>query len=69
MDEFGMLRCESSGRRTKKELSIINVREEHNVADGLTKHVDGFKMDQYIKFCGFIFREGRQELCPHLGDV
>ncbi len=53
----------------KKELSIVKVRGEDNVADGLTKQVDRFKMDRYMKACGFTYRGGRHELCPHLGDV
>ena len=51
------------------ELSIVKVKGENNVADGLTKHVDRSKLDQYMKACGFVFREGRHDLCPHLGDA
>ena len=51
-----------------KELSIVKVGGEDSVTD-FAKHVDRFKFDLHMKFCGFTFREGRPELCPHLGDV
>ncbi len=53
----------------KGELSIVKVRGEDHAADGLTKHVGRSKLDKYMKDCGFTFRDGRHELCPHLGDV
>ncbi len=33
------------------ELSIIKVRWEDNVADGLTKHVDRSKLEKYTSSC------------------
>ena len=37
------------------ELSIIKVKGEANVADGLTKHVDRSKLDKYMSKCGSTF--------------
>ncbi len=51
------------------ELSIVKVRGEHNVADGVTKHVERSKMEMLMEKCGFALREGQCEFCPHLGDV
>ncbi len=51
------------------ELSIIKVRREDNVADGLIKHVDRSKLDKYMSECGFRFRDRRHELCAYLGDI
>ena len=56
-------------RVNKGELRIVKVKGENNVADGLTKHVDRSKMDYYMKQCGFVFKDGRHELSPHLGDA
>jgi hypothetical protein len=49
------------------ELSVVKVCGLDNVSDGLTKHVERNKMEMYMESCGFALREGRQELCPHLG--
>ncbi len=38
----------------KGELSIVKVKDESNVADGLTKHVEGNKMDEHMKVCGVV---------------
>ncbi len=38
------------------------------MADGLTKHVDKQKMEQYMKVCGIVKRSGRHELSPVLGE-
>ena len=46
----------------------MKVKGEENVADGLTKHVDRHKMEQYMKVCSMVRRSGRHELCPRLGD-
>ena len=51
------------------ELSVVKVKGEENVADGLTKHVDRQKMEQYMEACSMVRRSGRHELCPRLGDV
>ncbi len=51
------------------EMSIIKVKGEDNVADGLTKHIDRNKLGKYMKECKFTFRDGRHELRPDLGDV
>ncbi len=50
------------------ELSIMKLKGESNVADGLTKHVERNKMDEHMKACGVARRSGRHELCPYLGD-
>ena len=55
-------------RVAKGELQIAKVKGEDNVADGLTKHVDKPKMEQYLKACGFVKRSGRHELSPALGE-
>ncbi len=51
------------------EMSVIKVKGEDNVADGLTKHVDRSKLGKCMNEYGFTFRDGRHELCPQLGDV
>ncbi len=51
------------------ELSIIKVKGEDDVADGLTKLIDRSRLEKYMKECGFSFRDWRHELCPYLGDV
>ncbi len=56
-------------RVRRGELSIIMVRGEDNVADGLTKRVERSKMEMYMENCGFERRDGRRKLCPYLGDV
>ena len=56
------------GRVAKGELKIVKVKGEDNVADGLTKHVDKLKMEQYLKACGFVRRSGRHELSPAFGE-
>ena len=55
-------------RVSKGELKIVKVRGEDNVADGLTKHVDKPKMEQYLKACGLVRRSVRHELSPALGE-
>ena len=55
-------------RVARGELKIVRVKGEDNVADGLTKHVDKQKMEQYLKACGFEKRSGRHELSPTLGE-
>ncbi len=52
----------------KGELKIGKVKGEDNVVDGLTKHVDKQKMEQYMKACGIVRKRGRHELSPVLGD-
>ncbi len=54
-------------RVAKGELKIVKVKGQDNVADGLTKHVDNQKMEQYMKTCGIVRRSGRHELSPELG--
>ena len=54
-------------RVAKGELSVVKVTGEENVADGLTKHVDRQKMEQYMEMCSMVRRSGRHELCPRLG--
>ena len=55
-------------RVARGDIMIEKVRGEDNVADGLTKHVDKQKMDQFMSECGFEKRSGRQELSPALGE-
>ena len=55
-------------RVARGELKIVKVKGEDNVADGLTKHVDKQKMEQYLKACGFVKRSGRHESSPALGE-
>ena len=55
-------------RVARGDIVIEKVRGEDNVADGLTKHVDKGKMDQYLSECGFEKRSGRHELSPALGE-
>ncbi len=56
-------------RVRREELSIIKVRGRDDVADRLTKLVERHKMEKYLQECGFVLRNGRLELCPHLGDI
>ena len=55
-------------RVAKGELKIVKVKGEESVADGLTKHVDRQKMEQYMKARSIVRRSGRHELSPSLGD-
>ncbi len=55
-------------RVAKGELSVVKVKCEEKVADGLTKHVDRQKMEQYVEACSMVRRSGGHELCPRLGD-
>ncbi len=57
------------GLECGKEHCVEEGIREDKVAVGLTKHVDRSKLEKYMKDCGFTFRDGRHELCPHLGDV
>ena len=50
------------------ELTIVKVKGEDNVADGLTKHVGRAKMDKYMAMCGIRFAKGRHELSADLGE-
>ncbi len=50
-------------RVAKGELSVVTVKGEDNVADGLSKHVDRQKMEQYVKACSTERRSIRHELC------
>ncbi len=52
----------------KGELTIVKVKGEENVADGLTKHVDRHRMEQYMKACGMVRWSGRHALSPSHGD-
>ncbi len=47
----------------------MKIQGEENVADGLTKHVDRQKMEQYMESCGMVQRSGMHELSPQLGDI
>ena len=55
-------------RVARGDIIIEKARGEDNVADGLTKHVDKQKMDQFMIECGFEKRSGRHELSPALGE-
>ena len=48
----------------KKELEIIRVRGEDNLADVLTKHVSRERLDMMIQSMGYERRGGRHETCP-----
>ncbi len=50
-------------RVARGDIVIEKVHGEDNVADGLTKHVDKQKMDQYLSECGFVKKIG-----PALGE-
>ena len=56
-------------RIAKGELTIMKVKGKRNVADGLTKHVDRNKMDEYLRRCGFMRKAWRHELCPRLSEA
>ena len=51
------------------EFSIVKLKGEETVADGLAEHMDRQKMEQYMESCSMVRRSGRHELCPRLGDV
>jgi hypothetical protein len=40
------------------ELTIVKVKGEHKVADGLTKRVDRNKMDECLRKCGLVRKVG-----------
>ncbi len=52
----------------KEKFSIVKVKWEENVADGLKKHADRHKMEQYMEACGMLRWGARHELCPQLGE-
>ena len=52
----------------KGELIVVKVKRENNAADGLTKHVERHKMDEYLKARGVARKSGRRQLSPYLGD-
>ncbi len=52
----------------KEELQTVKVEDEGNAADGLTKYVDGQRMEQHVKACSMARRSGGHELSPQLGD-
>ncbi len=52
----------------KGELSIVNLKGEEDVADGLTKHVERQKMEQNLEACSMVRRRGLHEFCPLFGD-
>ncbi len=56
-------------RAAKRRLKIAKATGEENTADGLTKHVDRQKMEHHMEACGMVWRSGRQELSPQLGDI
>ncbi len=51
-----------------RQLRIVKVRGEDNVANGLTKHVDMQKMEQYMEACGSVRKSGIHEFSPALGE-
>ncbi len=51
------------------ELKVVKLKGEEKVADGLTKHVDRQKMEQYVEACGMVWRSGRRVLSPQLGGT
>ncbi len=56
-------------RVAKDELTVVKVKGESHVADGLAQHVERHKMDQHMRLCGVVRRGGRHELGPYLGDA
>ncbi len=44
-------------RVAKGELKIAKVEGEESAADGMTKHVDGQKMEQCVEACGMVVRD------------
>ncbi len=54
-------------RAAKGELSVVKVKCEEKAADGLMKHVDRQKMEQYVQACSMVRQSGRHERCPRLG--
>ncbi len=55
-------------RVMKGELKTVKAKGEDHVEDGLAKHVDRQRMEQYVKACGIARRGGRHALSPPLGD-
>ncbi len=52
----------------KGDLLIVKANGEENVTDGLMKHVDRQKMEQYVAACGMVRRNGRHEFSTQLGE-
>ncbi len=55
-------------RVAQGELKIAKVKGDEDVADVLAKHVDRQMMEQCVEACGMVWRSGRHELSPQLGD-
>ena len=51
------------------ELSIIKVKGEDNVADGLTKHVDRSKLEKYMNESGCTFSRWAELVSPHTTEL
>ena len=51
------------------EIELQKVRTQENLADALTKHVDGEKLRWHVQSSGQRFREGRHLLMPALDAV
>ena len=54
------------GKVANGEVTIIKVAGEKNVADALTKAVDGNKVVEHVTKTGGRFEEGRHELAPEV---
>ena len=48
------------------EVAIVKVAGEKNVADALTKAVDGNKVSEHVSNTGGSFEEGRHDLSPEV---
>ncbi len=52
----------------KGQLSIVKVKSEENVSDGVTTHVYRPKTEQCVEAWGMVRRSVRREFSPQLGE-
>ena len=56
------------GKVASGEVRIENVAGDKNLADALTKAVDGNKLGEHMRRTGGVLEEGRHQLAPEVGE-
>ena len=54
------------GRLARGDFRLPKVGADENLADGLTKYVDGRKLDYHLRGVGYLVQSGRHEIAPKL---